>query len=133
MQNIKEKTALGFDDNVGALICYVGNFVCSFGLIYSIIVIVTNKTNKFARFHAFQSILCSVIGLIFGLGAVIGGAIGGVIDGLIGFPLLTLVIGLVVIVIGIIGLISFIRAAINAFKGEIYKITFIGTLADKWS
>ena len=133
MQNIEKKTALGLDDNVGALICYAGNFICSFGLIYSIIVVVTDKTNKFARFHAFQSILCSLIGLIFGLSAVIGGAIAGIIDGLLGFPLLTLVIALAAFVFGIIGLISIIRAAINAFKGEIYKITLIGALADKWS
>ena len=38
MQNINTqgKTALGLDVNIGALICYVGNFVCSFGLIYNI-------------------------------------------------------------------------------------------------
>lgn len=63
MQNTNGKTALGLDNNVGALICYVGNVICALGFIYSIIVLVTDKTNKLPRFHAFQSILLSVVGL----------------------------------------------------------------------
>ncbi len=133
MQNNQGKTALGLDTNVGALICYVGNFICSFGLIYSIIVVVTDKNNKLVRFHAFQSILCSVLGLILGLIAAVSGVIGGAIDAIIGIPLLSLIIGLVLLVIGLIGLVMFIKAAINAYRGEIYKLPFIGNLADKWS
>src|SRR4029078_8337098 len=60
MQNMSGgKTALGLDNNIGALICYVGNLVCALGLIYSIIVLVTDKSNKLPRFHAMQSILLS--------------------------------------------------------------------------
>ena len=65
MQNMGGKTALGLDANVGALVCYVGNILCGIGgLIYSIIVITQDKTNKLTRFHAFQSILLSVVGVI---------------------------------------------------------------------
>src|SRR4029078_2157649 len=65
MQNMSGgKTALGLDNNIGALICYVGNLVCALGLIYSIIVLVTDKSNKLPRFHAMQSILLTVTNLI---------------------------------------------------------------------
>ena len=67
MQNMQGKTALGLDANVGALLCYLGNLVCALGLIYSIVVIVTDKTNKLTRFHAFQSILLTVTGIIIGI------------------------------------------------------------------
>lgn len=133
MQNINGKTALGLDQNIGALICYVGNFICSFGLIYSVIVVVTDKTNKMPRFHAFQSILCSVLGLILGLIAGLGSGLASVVDLQIGFPLFSLVIGLVLIIAALIVFVMFIKAALNAYRGEIYKMPVIGGLADKWS
>jgi len=133
MQNIQGKTALGFEPNLGALICYVGNFVCSFGLIYSIIVVATDKTNKLVRFHAFQSILFSALGIILSTVAVVGGAIAGIIDAQIGYPLLTLGIGLIAIVFGIYLFVKFILAAMKAYKGEIYKMPLIGGLAENWS
>ena len=63
MQNMSGgKTALGLDTNVGALLCYLP--VCLISLIYSIIVLVTEKDNKFMRFHAFQSLIISVIYIV---------------------------------------------------------------------
>ena len=133
MQNINGKTALGWDQHVGALICYVGNFVCSFGLIYSIIVVVQDKTNKLVRFHAFQSILCSAAGMILGLVAAVVGVIGGTIDGIMGFPLFSLLIGLVLLVVALIGFVLIIKAALSAYRGEMYRIPVIGNMADKWA
>lgn len=133
MQNLQGKTAFGLDANIGALLCYVGNFVCSFGLIYSIIVLTTDKTTKLTRFHAVQSILCSILGIIIGVAVGIGGAIAGIVDVQIGFPILSLIIGLIAIVFGFGLFILIIIAAVKAYKGEIYKIPVIGGFADKWS
>ena len=136
MQNIgnaNEKTALGLDQNIGALICYVGNLICSFGLIYSILVVIQDKNNKLVRFHAFQSILCSVLGLVLGLIAAVVGIIAGAVDGMIGFPLFSLVIGLVLIVVALVVLVMFIKAALSAYRGEMYRIPMIGNMADKWA
>lgn len=133
MQNIDTKTALGLDANVGALICYVGNFLCSFGLIYSIIVVVNDKTNRLVRFHAFQSILCSVIGTIIAVIGVIGASIGMIVDAAIGFPLVSLILGLILLVIGGGLMIMFFFAAFKAYKGEFYKIPFIGNFAETWA
>lgn len=135
MQNMSGgKTALGLDNNVGALVCYLGNLVCFLGLIYSIIVVVTDKTNKLPRFHAFQSILLSVAGLVIGFPLWIimlivnmilrGGIISILFDG---------VVGLVALVFSLAIIYFIIMAAIKGFNGEIYKIPFIGDLADKYS
>ncbi len=51
------KSALGLDANVVAGLCYVANLVCYLGIVLSIIVLVTDKVNKLARFHAMQSLL----------------------------------------------------------------------------
>jgi len=123
------KTALGLDQNVGALLCYLGNLVCALGLIYSIIVIVTDKTNKLPRFHAFQSVLLSVVGVVVGivLNIVSVAAAAANSTGL------AMLIGLLALVFGLGMLIAVIFSAIKAFQGQIFKLPVIGDMADKWS
>lgn len=134
MQNMSGgKTALGLDANVGALICYIGNLVCSLGLIYSIIVVITDKTNKLTRFHAFQSILLSVAGLIIGIPVYIVMMVGVFIDAKIGLPVITGLSGLVLFALCIAILVFWVLAAIKAYNGEVYKIPIIGNFADKFS
>lgn len=129
MQNMNGKTALGLDANVGALVCYLGNLICALGLIYSIIVLVTDKTNKLTRFHAFQSILLSAAGLVVGmLFAMIFGvataARSSILSGLG---------GLLYIAFGLAMLAAVIFCCIKAYQGQIFKLPIIGDLADKWS
>lgn len=130
MQNMSGgKTALGLDNNVGALICYVGNLVCLLGLIYSIIVIVTDKTNKLPRFHAFQSILLSAVGLVLGIVLnIMSGIAIAANSGLLG-----MLFGLIALVCGLAILAAVIFCAVKAFQGEIFKLPIIGDLADSWS
>lgn len=127
------KSALGLDANLVALLCYIGNFVCSLGLILSIITVVTDKTNKLARFHAFQSILLSVFGLVLGIVYAIVGAIGGAIDQQIGFPVLSLGLLAIVAILGLALFIGMIMAAIKGFQGQVFKLPIIGNMADKFS
>jgi len=133
MQNMQGKTALGLDANVGALICYLGNLVCALGLIYSIVVIVTDKTNKLTRFHAFQSVLLTVAGIVIGIPLYIIMFVGIFIDAQIGAPLLTMIMSLVLMVFGLAMFVLTVLAAIKAFQGQIYKVPIIGNLADKYS
>jgi len=129
MQNMSGgKTALGLDNNVGALICYL-NICLPIGLIYSIIVLVTDKTNKLPRFHAFQSLLLSAVGVIIGfiVGTIFGAATAaqsGILSGLG---------GLLYLVFALAMLGAVIYCAIKAFQGQIFKLPIIGDLADKWS
>lgn len=123
------KTALGLDNNVGALVCYLGNLVCALGLIYSIIVIITDKTNKLPRFHAFQSILLSAIGLVIGIGVNIVSIAAAAANSTMLALLATLVT--LVFVLAMLGAVIF--AAIKAYQGQIFKLPIIGDLADSWS
>lgn len=50
MEN-KSKTALGIDENIEGLLCYV------LGFLTGILFLVLEKDNKFVRFHAMQSIV----------------------------------------------------------------------------
>lgn len=136
MQNMSGKTALGLDNNVGALVCYIGNLVCFLGLIYSIIVIVQDKTNKLPRFHAFQSILLSVAPTLILIAYFILAGIGVAIDSVLGVPLFSIIAMLLYFVLLIVFLGMFVMmiiAAVKAFNGEIYKIPVIGNMADKYS
>ena len=133
MQNMSGgKTALGLDSNVGALITYVGNLVCMLGLIYSIVILVSDKSNKLPRFHAMQSILLTVANLVVLVpGYLIATGfflVGSTITTLLGF-----IIMLVLIVVGLGLFVLMIISAIKAFNGEIYKIPVLGNFADKWS
>ena len=127
MQNMSGgKTALGLDANVGSMLCYL-NICLPIGLIYSIIVIITDKTNKLPRFHAFQSLLltAALFVISFALGIVLG-----VVTAASNSPVMGLgfngLLGLVVL-----GLSIFL--AIKAYQGEMLKLPVIGDLADKWS
>lgn len=136
MQNMGGgKTALGLDTGIGVLLCYFGNLACGLplGLIYSILVVVQDKTNKVARFHAFQSLLLIALGFVISIPLVIVYVIGMFIDIMIGFPLflgIAALLGLAVM----LGMLYFvIMAAIKGFNGEIYKIPVIGNFADQYS
>ena len=131
MQN-SGKSALGLDANVAAGLCYVANFVCYLGIVLSIIVLVTDKVNKLARFHAAQSLLLIVANLVillpgyficFALLAM-GSTITSIVGGLV---------GLVVAVIGLVIFVFFVISAIKAFQGQIYKVPVIGNFADNFS
>jgi len=134
MQNMSGgKTALGLDNNVGALICYLGNVICALGLIYSIIVLVTDKTNRLPRFHAFQSIFLTVAMIVIMIPLYIIMFIGVFIDAGIGVPLISGIMSLLMGVIGIGSLVFVILAAVKAYNGEFYKIPVIGNFAEKYS
>lgn len=126
------KTALGLDANIGALLCYVLNFIpfcVPLGLVYSVIVVIQDKTNKLARFHAFQSIILSIVGTIAAIMIYAFVIVGVVARSGILLSLFSLVASL----FGLAVLIAIIYCAIKAFQGEIYKLPVIGDMADKWS
>ncbi|MGI8885176.1 MAG: hypothetical protein ACR2IA_13130 [Pyrinomonadaceae bacterium] len=135
MQNMNGKTALGLDTNIGVLLCYFGNLACGLplGLIYSILVIVQDKTNKVARFHAFQSLFLMVLGIVISIPLMFVYFIGMFIDIALGLPLFMGLIFLLSLAISIAMLYFVIMAAIKGFNGEIYKIPVIGNFADKYS
>lgn len=122
------KTALGLDANVGAMLCYLP--VCAISLIYSIIVLVTDKTNKNVRFHAFQSLLLTGI-YVVALVAVM--LVGGVLVAATNSGILGSLVGLLYVVVVIAFLILMVIGCIKGFQNSNYKLPVIGDLAEKWS
>ena len=129
MQNMGGgKTALGLDANVGALLCYLP--VCLISLIYSIIVIVTDKDNKLVRFHAFQSLLLTVLYIV----AIIAVQIVGTVIALaLNSAIISLLFSLVllVLVVGFLG--AMIYGCIKGYQGQKFKLPIVGDMAEKWA
>ena len=121
-----DKTALGLDTNVGAMLCYLP--LCGVNLIYSIIVLVTEKSNRLMRFHAFQSLLL-IGGLIVAAVAVsIVSVMLAFVSSTLGvlFGMLTWLVGL-----AFVGLAIFL--CVKAYQGGQFKLPVIGDMADKWA
>jgi uncharacterized membrane protein len=135
MQNMGGgKTALGLDTGIGVLICYFGNLACGLplGLVYSILVVVQDQTNKVARFHAFQSLFLMVLGAILGIVLLPIYFVGVAVDIAIGFPVFLGLVSLIGLVVGLGFLVLTVLAALKGFNGEIYKIPIVGNFAEKY-
>jgi uncharacterized membrane protein len=121
------KSALGLDGNVAAGLAYLP--VCGVSLIMSIIILVTDKTNKFARFAAFQSLLLigvMIAGYVIAMVITVAGAASeSTIISLLGM-LIWLVLIIVPVLCSLIG-------CIMAFMGKQFRLPVIGDMADKWS
>lgn len=120
------KTALGLDANVGALLCYLP--VCSINLIYSIIVLVTEKDNKFVRFCALQSLLLMGALIVLWIGIIIISVVLAFVSSTLSM-LFSLLVWLVVL--GVLGLAVFL--CIKAYGLQQVKLPIIGDLAEKWA
>ena len=108
-QNITEKTSVGMQPNVEALLTYV------FGFVTGIVFIIIEKENKFVRFHAMQSILVSaslfVAHIILGFIPYIGWILS--------------------ILLSLLGLILWILLMFKAYQGELFKLPVVGDIAEK--
>jgi len=103
------KTALGINENIAGLLCYV------LGWVTGIVFLVLEKENKFVRFHAMQS-LATFLSL-FVITMVLG------IIPILGWIISTL--------LWILGLILWLLLMYKAFKGEMFKLPVAGDFAEK--
>lgn len=109
MSEEKQKTVLGVEENIEALLCYVLGWVS--GLIFLLL----EKDNKFVRFHALQSLATFLV--LF---------VGATILSLI--PILGILINLV---LWPFGLVLWIILMIKAYKGEKFKLPIVGDFAEE--
>jgi uncharacterized membrane protein len=124
------KTSLGLDSNVGAMLCYIANFLCCLGVILSIVFLVTEKENRFVKFHALQALFLVaaqiVVGIIVSmLGLLLNFALDTAGLGILSF---FVILGLRLILL-LIFVIIWLVAGIKAYGGQWYKLPFIGDLA----
>ncbi len=98
------KSVFDLEENISALLSYLSLIIFP---IFGIVVLFMDKENKFARFHAAQSILLYVVFLILGV-------------------LSTVTCGIT----GIVALIIWIFMMWKAYSGEYYKLPVIGDLSE---
>src|SRR4029077_10043814 len=122
MQN--QKSALGLDGNITALLGYIVGIV-------ALILIFIEKDNKFVRFHALQSVLwwvgcwvgffviwivVIILGIVFSM---ISSTLGSIVWGLSALLFLVLFLAMVG---------GVIFAAIKAYGGAEFKLPIVGNL-----
>jgi uncharacterized membrane protein len=84
------------------------------------------KRNRFVRFHCFQAIFLAVVGIVIGIILKIAAAI------LFLVPLLgPLVVVLAWIAVGLAWFILWIVLILKALQGEMFKLPYIGEMAEK--
>jgi uncharacterized membrane protein len=126
MQN--QKSALGLDGNVTALIGYIIGIV-------ALVLIFIEKDNKFVRFHALQSVLWSVgmcvgifvVAIIGFILALILGQVSSALGSIVGLLVMLLYLAMI---LGLIG--GLIFGAVKAYGGAMFKLPIVGGLAEKW-
>ena len=120
------KTSLGLDSNVGAMLCYIANFLCCLGVILSIVFLITEKENRFVKFHALQSLflwgVCIVLLIVVQILTVFLNIAGlHFISFAVGWGLWAILI--------LIFAVLWILAGIKANGGQWYKLPGIGSAA----
>ena len=124
------KTSLGLESNVGAMLCYIGNIICCLGVILSIVFLVTEKDNRFVKFHAVQNLFLLAVAVALSIIVAILGIILRIVFGMadLGLVAWIITIGLRFLLL-IIFLTIWLLAGIKAYGGQWYKLPFIGDLA----
>ncbi|HEY0458049.1 MAG TPA: DUF4870 domain-containing protein [Pyrinomonadaceae bacterium] len=128
MSGSGDKSALGLDGNVTALIGYIVGIV-------ALIEIFIEKDNKWVRFHAIQSVLYHVAAfvVIFAL-MIVGGIVAAILSQI--SAVLSLV-GILIYILGLLlwlgWLVGMIYGALKAYQGVTFKYPIVGNMAEKWS
>lgn len=125
--NENAKTALGLDANLGAALGYPIGIV-------ALIIFIMEKENRFARFHALQSLLYHVaavvifiiLGILLGVLTAVLSMIDSSLGGIVGILLWLLF--MIVVLIYLAGLLF---CAFKAYGGNLFKLPIIGNMAEK--
>ena len=123
---------MNLDSNVGAMLCYIANFLCCLGLVLAIVFLFTEKENRFVKFHAVQSLFLAALQIAVGIVIGILGLILSLVLNMIHMELLgwILILGLRFLLFAIF-LILWIIGGIKAYGGQWYKLPIIGEFAWK--
>lgn len=123
---------MGLDSNVGAMLCYIANFLCCLGVVLAIVFLFTEKENRFVKFHSVQVLFLAAlqiaIGLVLGLLGMILTMALNTFD--MGWMAWIMILGLRFILL-IVFLILWIMGGIKAYGGQWYKLPIIGEFAWK--
>lgn len=123
---------MGLDSNLGAMLCYIANFLCCLGLVLAIVFLFTEKENRFVKFHAVQSLYLVALQIVAGIVVGILGAILALVLNMIHMELLgwILILGFRFIIFFVF-VVLWIIGGIKAYGGQWYKLPIIGEFAWK--
>ena|SRR5436190_20511054 len=121
---------MNLDSNVGAMLCYIANFLCCLGLVLAIVFLFTEKDNRFVKFHAVQSLFLCALQIAVGIVVGILGALLSIVLNMVDMALLAwiLMIGLRLLLFAIF-IVLWIIGGMKAYGGQWYKLPIIGNLA----
>ena len=123
---------MNLDSNLGAMLCYILEFICCLGLVLSIVFLITEKENRFVKFHAVQSLFLLALAIVASIVLQILQAILGLVLNLANMGwiagLLTWLFGCFVLFIFAI---LVIIGGLKAYSGQWYKLPIIGEFAWK--
>ena len=124
------KTSLGLESNVGAMLCYIANLICCLGLVLSIVFLVTEKENRFVKFHALQSLFLFLAGIAVAIVVAVLGLLIYFVAATahLGLVATFMILGLRLIVL-LIFVVIWIIAGIKAYGGLWYKLPIVGEFA----
>jgi uncharacterized membrane protein len=106
-------TTIGLTQNVAAGLSYV------FFWVSGLIILLTEKQNRFVRFHAMQSIL------FFG-GLTVLNILIGIVGTIIPF------MGILGLLLWLVWVVGWIVLMINGFQGKYFKLPIVGDYAEKY-
>ena len=106
-----EETSSGLKENLAGLLCY------ALGIITGLFFFLTEKKNKFIRFHSLQAIFFSVVWLILQV------AITGV------FSFVPFLFKIFLSLINLVGVIFWIILMVKAYRGEYFLLPVLGKMA----
>jgi uncharacterized membrane protein len=125
------KSSTGLDANIAALLAYLLGFLG--GLIFFFM----EKSSRFVKFHAMQSILFQVLIAVFVIFAIIVSVILGVLGAAMNGGIIITILGglftLVLVVVCLALFIGFVMLLIKAFQGQMFKLPIIGNMAEKFA
>lgn len=112
------KTVFGLDENIAAALANA-----TFG-IFGAIALVSERENKFVRFHAMQAIIVFFgLSIVSGIISLMTGVLGSIpfIGGLVSVPF-----GIVRFVVGLVTAVAWLYLTFSAYSGKIAKVPMIG-------
>ena len=109
-----EETSSGLKENMAGLLCYV---LGAFSVITGLFFFLTEKKNKFVRFHSLQAIFFSVVWLI------LLAAISGV------FSFVPVLFKIFLSLINLAGVIFWVLLMVKAYQGEYFLLPVLGKMA----
>lgn len=97
----------------------------------AIVVLVQNPSDKFLKYHAWQSIFLSAV--YAGFWIIWNLVVNSILLNSLGYGALGVwsLLGLVSTAISILFLVAWVMAVVKAYNGEMYKLPIIGDMAEK--